>query len=273
LGGLAGCAQIWGWSAKNDQENCVIHPDACGAGQVCNALTEACEGDLLEQGDMTSLLEPPTSFICPGGLATDQSFPRDALYSLEAQGTSIIHYTLDGSNPSPGQSGTISSASPASLGVVAGGTTIHWVADYGASYSLEPSHTFTVTTTSTPPVDFGFIPDPAKFDLNGGSIAIVAPGTHLTGTIQFQAWRSTPAGYCPGCVIQYVAAVEGVGAVGCLNTVTSYGSYPGQSAVLSFAFDAPLQPGRYRVFSGLTLQFSCDGSVGGGPDVGEVIVQ
>ncbi|HNN96132.1 MAG TPA: hypothetical protein PKI03_27850, partial [Pseudomonadota bacterium] len=99
------------------------------------------------------------------------------------------------------------------------------------------------------------------------------PGQHVTGGVRFQAWQSTPMGFCPGCIIQYVVSVEGLGPVGCMNTVSVYGPFPGQSDTATFAFDAPLSPGRYRMYSGLTLQFGCDGTVAGGPDIGEIFVQ
>ena len=101
----------------------------------------------------------------------------------------------------------------------------------------------------------------------------VAPGTPLTGRLPFQAWQSTAQGFCPGCIIQFVVAVETIGAVGCLNTVSFYGPYPGQPDTVSFAFNAPMAPGKYRLYCGLTLSFSCDGTTSNGPDVGMVIVQ
>ena len=272
---LGGCAQVWGGSTKGASDNCVRNPDACTASQICNTVTEACEEtgpQDMAPPDLYMGPQPPTSFIFPGGLSSSQTHPRDALYSIEAQGPATIYYTLDGSYPSPGVNGTLSASSPLSLGYVPGGTTVHWAADYVPNFALENTHVFTASTTSTPPDDFGYISEPAKFDLNGSSVVLVAPGTHLTGTIKYQAWQSTPVGYCPGCVIQYVAAVESIGAVGCYNPIFG-GSYPGMSSVLNFAFDAPMNPGRYRLYAGFTLQFSCDGSTGNGPDVGEVVVQ
>lgn len=265
---------MWGGSTKGASDNCVRNPDACTASQFCNTVTEACEETSPADMSMPDLYmgpQPPTSFIFPGGLTGGLTQPRDANYSLEAQGPATIYYTMDGSNPTPGGRSTMSGASPVRLVAVPGGTTLHWSADYGPGYSLETPHTFTASTTVTPPDDFGYISEAAAFDLNGQSIVTVAPGTHLTGVVGAQVWQSTPVGYCPGCIIQYVIAAEAVGAVGCSNVFS--GSYPGGTGMVPFAFDAPMNPGIYRLFAGFTLQFSCDGSVANGPDVGKIIVQ
>ena len=275
---LSGCSQLWGGSATPSRENCVATPDSCSADQYCNSVTEACEPVLTS--DMGSipdlsvpLVTPPTSFIFPGGSLSKLDFPRDSLYSIEAQGTATIYYTLDGSEPTPGMTNTQMGKSPVSLGLVPANSIVKWSADYGAGYALDAGHVFSALNTNASPQDFGFIPEPAVFDLTGGSVVTVAAGTSLTGSVRFQAWRSTATGYCPGCIIQFVVTADTVGAAGCLNTVTGYGSYPGQVATVPFAFNAPMTPGRYPLYTGLTLQFSCDGSIANGIEVGEVIVK
>ena len=239
---LSSCSQLWSGSFSPNHDNCVANPSACENGQICNTVTEACEDESTSTIDLSTpvdtadmsvpLLTPPTSFIFPGLSATKLDFPRDAKYSIEAQGSAVIYYTLDGSEPNPGMTTTMSGQSPLSLGAVPANSRIRWSADYGSGY-----------------------------------------GTALTGTLRFQAWQSTATGYCPGCIIQFVVSVKDVGAVGCLNTVTGYGSYPGQSAAVPFSFSAPTTPGTYPVYSGLTLQFSCDGTVATGTEVGLVIVK
>lgn len=142
--------------------------------------------------------------------------------------------------------------------------------EYG--YALDSGHEFLTQNTNPSP------PDLAPFQSMRSLIStevlwsLYGPGAALTGTLRFQAWQSTATGYCPGCIIQFVVSVKDVGAVGCLNTVTGYGSYPGQSAAVPFSFSAPMTPGTYPVYSGLTLQFSCDGTVATGTEVGLVIV-
>jgi len=170
-------------------------------------------------------------------------------------------------------SNTFTGKSPVSLGLVPANSQIKWSADYGAGYSLDSGHVFSALNTNSAPQDLGYIPEPAVFDLTGGSVVTVTPGTSLTGTVRFQAWRSSATGYCPGCIVQFVVTADTVGAAGCLDTVTGYGSYPGQSATVNFAFSAPTTPGRYPLYTGLTLQFFCDGSTSNGIEVGEVIVK
>jgi hypothetical protein len=273
---LSGCQDLFGWRTKDDPDNCVANPTICLPGQQCNMQTEVCQGSPQKPLDMSLLLGSPPSYILPGGSATTLTYPVDTNYVLAAEGAATIYYTLDGSVPTPGASGTTAAPSPVPLGVVPGGTQIQWYADYGPGYQPDPPRSFTALTNSTPPMNYGFIPQPALFSLNGanvGPVVVVAPGTPLSGTVSYQAWQSQPTGYCPGCIIQYVAAVPSLGAVGCNNTVSFSGPYPGMSSTLSFTFNAPMAPGRYALSTGFTLEFSCDGSVGGGPDVGEVIVQ
>ena len=280
---LSSCSQLWSGSFSPNHDNCVANPSACENGQICNTVTEACEDESTSTIDLSTpvdtadmsvpLLTPPTSFIFPGLSATKLDFPRDAKYSIEAQGSAVIYYTLDGSEPNPGMTTTMSGQSPLSLGAVPANSRIRWSADYGSGYALDSGHEFLTQNTNSSPPDLGAIPEYAVFDLNGGSVVTVAPGAALTGTLRFQAWQSTATGYCPGCIIQFVVSVKDVGAVGCLNTVTGYGSYPGQSAAVPFSFSAPMTPGTYPVYSGLTLQFSCDGTVATGTEVGLVIVK
>jgi len=273
---LVGCSELWGSSTRPDSQNCVRSPGVCSADQVCNADTEACEEKVpMDPVDPRSLLPaPPPSFILPGGIATPMlDFPRDANYVIATSASATLFYTLDGTAPQPGMGTTLSGQSPLSLKPLVAGTTVRWLSDYGPSYSLGSERSFSAQKTSSSPPDMGYIPEPAYFDLSAGSVVTVSPGQHVTGSVRFQAWQSTPTGFCPGCIIQYVISVEGLGPVGCMNTVSFYGPFPGQSDLATFAFDAPLTPGRYRMYSGLTLQFGCDGTMAGGPDIGEIFVQ
>lgn len=273
---VGGCSDIWGSSTRPDANNCVRNPALCGGDEVCNTDTEACEpAPSADAGsDRSTRPSPPASYILPGGLATlSLDYPRDANYVIATESNATIYYTLDGSAPQPGMGTTLAAASPLLLTPLLAGTTVRWLADYGQVYSLGNERSFIALKTNPSPADMGVIPEPAYFDLNGASVVHVTPGQRLTGSVRFQAWQSTPTGFCPGCIIQYVVSVEGVGPVGCMNTVTGSGSYPGQSNMATFAFDAPLTPGRYRMYSGLTLQFYCDGTVADGPDVGEIFVQ
>lgn len=219
---------------------------------------------------------PPTSFILPGGLATDLTYPHDTNYTLAAQGAATFYYSVDGSPPRPTSATTRSGKSPLDLGVVPGGTLIRWYVDYGTSYLAETEHRFMAITSSPAPIDLGYVPGPAQFKVQGadvGPVAVVPPGTPLSGQVRYRAWQSQTTGYCPGCIIQFVVAVDTIGAVGCNNTVTSSGTYPGKDSIVNIAFNAPATPGRYRMWGSLTKQFACDGTFDTGPDIGEVIVE
>lgn len=272
---LSGCSGLWGGTAQTEPQNCIANPDACGPAEVCNPQTEVCQPQVPAEVDMAmaALLSPPTSFIFPGGLVSTLDFPRPSSYVLEAQGPATIYYTLDGTQPIVGNSATKSGPSPVKLGNLSASTKVRWFASYGPSYSLEPPHLFSQTTSSENPKDMGMIPESALFDLTGSSVVMVAPGTALTGKVRFQAWQSAPSGYCPGCIIQFVVSAQSVGAVGCMNTVSTYGPYPGQTAIATFSLTAPTTKGRYRLYAGLSLNFSCDGASPDGPDVGEIVVQ
>jgi len=271
---LTGCSELWGGSTRPEHANCVRNPDACQPQEFCNAITEACElRPSMMLPDRSTFPAPPASFILPGGLSTSLDFPRDAVYYIATEGPATVYYTLDGSPPVPGMGTTQAAQSPLSLGALAAGTQVRWTTDAGPDLSLEPQRSFLTVTSNPTPRDMGSIPESALFDQPGGPVFVAAPGQALSGSVRFQAWQSTLDGFCPGCVIQYVVAVESVGAVGCVNTVTGFGSYPGLSSSVPFMLNAPLTPGRYRMHAGLTLQFLCDGTVPSGIDVGEIIVK
>lgn len=274
LTALTACSELWGGSTSPDQANCVRNADACRPEEFCNAITEACElRTAMMAPDRSTFPVPPPSFILPGGLASSLDFPRSALYHIATEGPATIHYTLDGSAPIPGKGSTLAGQSPLSLGMLPAGTQVRWTTDVGPSFALEPERSFLAASSNSAPIDLGAIPEPALFNQPGGPVFVAAPGQALSGSVRFQAWQSTLNGFCPGCFLQFVVAVESLGAVGCVETVSGYGSYPGQSASVPFLFNAPMTPGRYRMHTGLTLQFFCDGTVVNGIDVAEIIVK
>lgn len=272
-----GCTQLWGGRTKADPENCVVSPGICSENQRCNPTSELCEALPAEIADLMPLPATPGSYIFPGGKGTTAmmlTWPRDAKYALAALDPATrIYYTINGTNPVPGQSGTTGAVTPALNGIVPGGTTIRWFADYGAAFQPETVRDFTAVTSATAPEDFGYIPDPLKFQPSNRPIEVTYPGAPVNATVDVQAWRSTAIGYCPGCFLQYVVAVGGVGPVACMPNVELIATYPGTTNTVTVSFTAPSQPGLYRIYSGITLQFGCDGTVAEGPDIGALLVQ
>lgn len=275
---IAGCTQLWGGRTKSDPENCVVSPQICSETQRCNKTTETCEAlPPAVMPDLMPLPAGPGSFIFPGGMGSTAmmlTWPRDAKYALGALDPATkIYFTTDGSVPVQGQSGTTSAVTAALNSIVPGGTTIRWFADYGAAFAPESVHDFSTITDTTYPETFGYIPDPLKFQGSNKPVDVTYPGAQVNATVDVQAWRSTAVGYCPACFLQYVVAVRGVGPVACMPNIELLANYPGTTNTVTINFTAPAQRGIYKIYSGITLQYDCDGTVAEGPDIGVLVVQ
>ena len=118
----------------------------------------------------------------------------------------------------------------------------------------------------------GYIPEPAYFDLSAGFCrhGVARSARHRQRALPSLARHRRDSSRLHHPVRNLR---RGPGPVGCNEHRQLLWSLPGQSDMATFAFDAPLTPGRYRVYSGLTLQFGCDGTMAGGPDIGEIFVQ
>jgi hypothetical protein len=236
-------------------------------------MTQACESYSIVFPPPT----PPTSFLSPGGLGgsvSDLTFPRDVRYVIAAPVPATIYYTLDGTTPMENQMGTMSAPSPVALGLVPGGTTISWFADYGSMYTMEAVHTFTAATNATSPTAAGCIAEEVNFAPNNGPGIVVGRGGPLALTLNFQAWEDAAGGSCPGCPTQFVVSVQSVGAIGCVDGIQGYGAYPGEESVLEIpVFYAPPQPGRFPLVAGITHAQSCDGTTATGPEIGEIFAE
>jgi hypothetical protein len=262
---------------------------ACGNGQVCGGVCvnpqtdpmncggcgKACPMSQVCIGGNCALRGPPyPSYASPGGTATTSAHFQDMDFAFAAPGPSMIYYTTDGSAPVPGMGTTKSSANPLLLTSVAGagmGTTIRWYADYGAGGGPELDVHSLVVTTTAPGNSLGAMVQHVQFTSGFGPVILVAPGATVTGQVDYQVWRSNANGYCPGCVVQWVLGVDGVGQVACINN--TFGTYPGQTGTQTFSFTAPMAPGRYPMRHGQNLQYSCQAAgYPGGEEVGEVIV-
>lgn len=271
-----GCGQLWDYYSAADPDNCLRSTTVCGSGQHCNTKTQACEADAAPYipEDIFPVPTAPPSFLSPGGQMSGLTYPRDVAYVLATPVPSTLYYTLDGSVPMPGQPGTMGGQSPLSLGILPGGTTLNWYADYPAPYEPESVHTFTATThDDMPPVDYGVISENVYFALTKGPIALVQRGEVVGLRIGFQAWASATGGTCAGCNLQYVISLTGVGPVTCVENIQKGGPYPGGTYITAFYFYAPMTTGRFPIVASVTNKPACDGSVGtSGTEIGELFV-
>jgi hypothetical protein len=129
-----------------------------------------------------------------------------------------------------------------------------------------------ITASSAAVHSLGAVVQQVKFAPSNGPVAYVAPGATVTGTANYQVWRSDGSGYCPGCVIEWALGVDSVGQIGCF--VYGGGTFPGQTGTQSFSFTAPTTPGTYVMRQALALEYTCaQAGYPGGEDVGLVVVQ
>jgi hypothetical protein len=223
--------------------------------------------------------EGPKSYVSPGGTAGTLKTARDTGYVIGGPKASTIYYTLDGSMPNPNNTTTtMSGMNPVSLGVLPGGTTITYFSDSGSPYNPEKPQTFVVTTDAALGDNYGSITENVKItSLGGGTaygpVAVVPRGSRVAVFLSFQAWTSSPTGTCPGCTLQYVAAVPSIGAIGCYDHIESAGVFPGLRYIMLISFSAPTDPGIYPILTGLTQAPGCDGSVPTAPEVAQLYVQ
>jgi hypothetical protein len=283
---LAGCGAVWGDYSIVDPENCLEDLTICKTGQHCNHYTQGCEDNV----ELFPTSMPPASFILPGGQVSTLTFPcnpnnlttpcsADVRYELgapqppEQSAPATLYYTLDGSVPTPGAASTHSGPSPQALGTLLGPTTVTWYADYGPPYNAEAPHTFIAQTTTTVPSDYGSFSHSLTFASSGGPIVIAPEGAHLSFSVTFQAWTSSPGGSCPGCPLQYVLSIPGFGPLACQDNIQTAGPYPGRSFTVYGTLNGPVTAGRYALVAGLTTAPSCDGSTATGPEIGEMFVQ
>lgn len=275
LGG-SGCADLWGRSTTPNPDNCAR--SGCPDGQVCDADRQVCVAPVdLGAPDLSLpdlyLGPAATSYYFPA-IASPIQLPIAVPFQLATWDASTILYTLDGSEPVRAGASTISGASPARTAPIASGT-LSWRADAGPYSLLEAVQQRTVATAAAPE-SLGALGYDLRFTDSGGPLLTVAPGARVTGTVAYRAWRSSPTGYCPGCFLQLVMVVPSVGipSGGCVDGVEGFGPFPGVTGEIRFDFTAPMQPGEYAPFLGLTLQFTCDGAQpGSGVAVGRLRVR
>lgn len=257
--GLGGCSALWGGSRTPNPDNCLY--SGCPDGQVCDAELQVCVSPQppdLATPDLVST-PSPASQIFPA-VPEPAQLPIAIPFQLATWQPSTLLYSVDGSEPLPGSSATVTGASPLTTPELGSGL-VRWRAYGGTGTLLEGTQQRTLSL-SAPPQDLGALAYSLQFAGSGGPLLEVAPGARVQGKLSFRAWRSTPTGYCPGCILQLVLVVPSVGVPsgGCVENIQGYGSFPGLTGEMNFDFVAPTQPGEYAPYIGLTLQFSCDGS-------------
>jgi len=241
-----------------DTANCGVCGKKCALGELCNH--SACAS-----------AHAFTSYVFPGGIPGNYGRPRATRYTVATLGPASIHFTLNGSVPAPGAAGTTTGISPLALPAIDGNTTVRWFADFPGGFR-GAVQTMTHATDPGTTVNLGHISENTRIN-GGGPVALVLAGATVTGTVDYNVWSSSVSGYCPGCILQYVIVVEGVGpSAGCANLYTP-GDYPGVSGALGFGFTAPTKAGSYFVRAGLVQQYDCDGTKPGGEPIGLIVVQ
>lgn len=282
----AACETVWGFYSVGDPENCVRLPNICASDEFCNRSTQACEKYILTMYPREDVLVPPTpppSFISPGGKAPGLTSPRDVVYTLgapiQSQPTATpeptIYWTLDGTDPIPGDPMTFSGPSPTSLGRLVGGTTVKWLASYGGTFSPEPIRTFSVGTDTTATTNAGFIMENANIFGANSPTAVVPRAGRVNIKINLQAWASAAGGTCPMCPTHVVVGVPTLGQVGCFTNIQQLGVFPGQTFQMFVSFSAPATLGRFPVQAGIVQQDRCEGAAtpANAIEIGELITQ
>jgi hypothetical protein len=282
----ASCDKLWGYYSVGDPENCVRLPNICASDEFCNRSTQDCEKYILTMFPREDVLIPPTppaSFLTPGGKAAGLTNPRDVTYNIGAPVQSLptaspqptIYWTLDGTDPIPGDPMTFSGPSPVSLGKLVGGTTIKWLSSYGGDFTNEAIRTFSVGTDTTATTNAGFIMENAAIFGANGPTAVVPRASRVNIKINLQAWASAASGSCPTCPTHVTVGVPTVGQVGCFTNIQQLGVFPGQTFQMFVSFTAPATLGKFPVQAGVVQQARCDGAAtpANAIEVGELVTQ
>jgi hypothetical protein len=260
---------------------CGARGDCAGpnAGRTCNS-TELCINGAC------TYYEPPQSYA---SVALEEPFEAtlDAFRALDVTIGSIrngtIHYTCNGSLPTPGAAGTTSASNALILPVgIPTCRTVRWFEDYGAPLGAERvvhSRTVNVSTPASSVITRGSYVDGVRIN-SRGPVALLRPGQAFTLDFNHQWWHSGVSAYCPTCIHQASVSIdsdnpEGFVSIECNNYFGGL-YYPGTRASRRVNLTAPMRPGRYAIRHRIDDQFRCRNGTGaypGGTPVGFIFVQ
>jgi hypothetical protein len=252
-------------------DHCVdlqVDPSHCGA---CGA---TCAGAQICKAGACALPAGMRSYIFPGVTAAGGVHVEEPDFVLMADGPAVIHYTTDGSAPSPGSPATKTGESPVTIPGIPSSSPqerwIRWFADYDLLGREVEVHSYLSVTEPTLRNDYNAVAA-ARLGPEGVPLVVVSQGDSLRGEMDYNVWRSAPKGYCPGCYIQILAGLQGKdpealacepgGGLCCRSSsTTKFALYPGTEG--SFAFDdiVTVPPGRYVIRWWLDLAWSCAGA-------------
>lgn len=275
----AGEACVEGSCAPNCPEgqlNCngrcidpMTNPNFCGASDTCtdDAAGVACGGSQACLGG--TCFQADVVFISPFDREGDSVSPRPMTYTVDTTvPNATIHYTVDGTDPVPGQGSTTTTTDEFQIGPLGDANQLRYVVEVDGRLSSPEMLRAAIQPTN----ERGNIIE--NLDINDqGPVATVAPGAQLYISGGVQYWRQNADGYCPGCFVQTNISMQSFGRILCLEATSTY---PGRFDNINRLFNAPLSPGDYLISVNSPLAFSCSGvSTGfsGGAVIGVVQVR
>jgi hypothetical protein len=207
------------------------------AGEVCN-IGEAC---------LAGTCFPTDYFLfSPFGVTGTHVHPRDLAYRVDTLVDGItMHYTLDGTDPVPGEGTTMSTSDFIDTGELVNDTLLRVVFDMDGTLSGAVALRHRTDTALAADVN-----TPDNFSLNGGGIiTTVEPGEEVNVTFDVLLWKQLAE-----TSAQAFYYVDGVGLIHCESLAATP---PGMQKSLDLTFNAPSEPGTYFLRGGIAYADDC----------------